>query len=178
MVSEQRQRDPSASVRPSVPLSSESMLVSKAFLPLSHPLTLGHISHCHTSSLSPGTRPPLGTPPPSCWVCTQNHRAGVQATEAEDMLFHLAKASLPSPLGRHRAGGHPGTLRRANRRKQTKNGGEPSGPEEEEGRGSPGQGVHLMYECIRPGKWERARGGQGSMRGGQSGGRERAVREA
>lgn len=88
------------SVRPpalSVPLSGESMLASKAFLPLRHPPILGHISHCHTSSTLSGLEhaPLLAPHATSCWVCAQNHRAGVHATMAEGMLLHLAKASLP-----------------------------------------------------------------------------------
>lgn len=127
------------SVRPLCPSpssSDDSMLASKAFLP--PPPAPGHVSHCHTSStLSPGT-PSLGTPPTGCWVCTQNHRAGRMQQWRRACSSPLGKGLAPSPLGRDRTGGHPSTLRRANRRKQTKNGGEPSGPEEE-GRGSPGQ---------------------------------------
>lgn len=101
----------------------------------------------------------------------------MHATVAEDMLLHMAKASLPSPLGRDRAGGHPSTQRRANRRKQTKNGGEPSGLEEqEEDRGSPGQWVHLMNASGLENGNGRGRPKE-AMRGmeGQSGGGERAV---
>lgn len=104
MVSEQRQRDPSAVHSMQSPSSSESMLASKAFLPLpTLPHTqppppapvLGHI----LNSLGPGTsRHPLLAPRPTgCWACTQSHRAGVHATVAGDMLLHLAEGLAPLP---------------------------------------------------------------------------------
>lgn len=111
-----------ASVRPEChplypsPSSSESMLASKAFLP--HRLLGLHTESQGRGACNSGRghAPPLGRRP-----CSPPHWAGT------------GMVATPAPK------------RRANKRKQTKNRGEPSGLQEE-GRGSPGQGngVHLV----------------------------------
>lgn len=143
-----------ASVRPEChplypsPSSSESMLASKAFLPFPpfHPPPLSWITSSTPSVLERPSRPLLAPCPTGCWACTQSHRAGVHATVAGDMLLLLAEGLAPLPTGQGQEWWPPRSpKRRANKRKQTKNRGEPSGLQEE-GRGSPGQGngVHLV----------------------------------
>lgn len=98
-----------ASVRPEChplypsPSSSESMLASKAFLPLpTLPPPTPVLDHI-LDSLCPGTsvpsRPLLAPCPTGCWACTQSHRAGVHATVAGDMLLLLAEGLAPLPTG-------------------------------------------------------------------------------
>lgn len=143
-----------ASVRPEChplypsPSSSESMLASKAFLPLpTLPPPTPVLDHI-LDSLCPGTSvpSPLGTLP---------HRLLGLHTESQGQGACNSGRGHAPPLGRrpcsppHWAGtgmvATPAPKRRANKRKQTKNRGEPSGLQEE-GRGSPGQGngVHLV----------------------------------
>lgn len=142
------------------PSSSESILASKAFLPpptlpLPTPV-LGHI----LDSLSWNVRPvPSWHPAPQAAGLAHSHRAGVHATVAGDMLLLLAEALLPSPLGRDRNGGHPGTQKKGKqkeanqkRRRAIRAGGGGQRLPRAGQWGSP-------CECIRPGDWE-WRGGQ------------------
>lgn len=96
-----------ASVRPEChplypsPSSSESMLASKAFLPLpTLPLPpLSWITSSTPSVLERPSHPLLAPCPTGCWACTQSHRAGVHATVAGDMLLLLAEGLAPLPTG-------------------------------------------------------------------------------
>lgn len=155
-------RDPSAVRSIRSPSSSESLLASKAFLPLPtpHPTptpVLGHILDSLSSPL-------LAPRPTGCWACTESRGWGT---------CNSGRGHAP-PLGRrpcsppHWAGtgmvATPAPKRRANKRKQTKKrrrairarGGGQRLPRAGQW-GSP-------CECIRPGDWEWRRRPKEAMR--------------
>lgn len=159
------------------PSSSESILASKAFLPPPNPST-PHPSWVTSSTPCPGTSvpSPLGTLP---------HRLlGLHTVTGPGCMQQwqgTCSSSWQRPCSPpHWAGtgmvATPAPKRRANKRKQTKNGGEPSGLGEE-GRGSPGQGngVHLVNASgLETGNGGEARGSDEGWRDSQEEG-ERAV---
>lgn len=151
MVSEQRQRDPSA-VRPlsPSPSSSESILASKAFLPLP---TLPP----PTPVLDRPSRPvpsPLGTLPHRLLGLHTVTGPGCMQQWQGTCSSSWQKALLPSPLGRDRNGGHPGTQKKGKQKEANQKwrrairagGGGQRLPRAGQW-GSP-------CECIRPGDWE------------------------
>lgn len=160
MVSEQRQRDPSAVRSMRSPSSSESMLASKAFLPLP---TLPHTpqpplpSWVTSSTPSVLERPVIPSWHPAPQAAGLAHRVtglGCMRQWQGTCSSTWQKALLPSPLSRDRNGGHPGTQKKGkqkvtnqNRRRAIRAGGGGQRLPRAGQWGSP-------CECIRPGAWE------------------------
>lgn len=177
-----------ASVRPEChplypsPSSSESMLASKAFLPFpTLPLPTRPGSHPRLP-LSWNVRPiPSWHPAPQ--AAGLAHRVtgpGCMQQWQGTCSSSWQKALLPSPLGRDRNGGHPGTQKKGKQKEANQ--------KQRRAIRAAGGGQRLPRagqwgspcECIRPGDWEWRGKAKGSDEGmeGQSGGRRKSSHAA
>lgn len=157
-----------ASVRPEChplypsPSSSESMLASKAFLPF------------------PPFHPSWHPAPQAAGLAHRVTGPGCMQQWQGTCSSSWQKALLPSPLGRDRNGGHPGTQKKGKQKEANQ--------KQRRAIRAAGGGQRLPRagqwgspcECVRPGDWEWRGKAKGSDEGmeGQSGGRRKSSHAA